>query len=130
MKNKKTIIAVVALVAVLAVFLGVYLVTRPETAAGGKTFTVTVVHKDESSEEFTYSSDAEFVGEVLLEEGLIEGNESEYGLYINAVDGETADYNVDGAYWAFYIGEEYAMQGIDLTPIEDGAAYSLVYTIG
>jgi len=59
MKNKKMIIAIVALVVVVAVFAGVYLATRPETAAGGKTFTVTVVHKDESTKEFIYTTDAE-----------------------------------------------------------------------
>lgn len=130
MKNKKTLIAAVALIIVVAAFLCIYTMTRPETVAGGKTFTVTVVHKDETTKEFTYTTDAEFVGEVLLEEGLIEGEEGDYGLYMTVVDGETADYNVDGGYWAFYEGEEYAMQGIDLTPITDGAAYSLVYTIG
>ena len=29
-----------------------------------------------------------------------------------------------------YIGEDYATTGIDTTPIEDGAVYSLEYTIG
>ena len=130
MKNKKLILTLIAFVAVIAIAVGVYFATRPETQQGSKTITVTVVHKDETTKEFTYSTDAEFVGEVLLEEGLIEGEEGDYGLYMTVVDGETADYNVDGGYWAFYEGEEYAMQGIDLTPITDGAAYSLVYTIG
>jgi hypothetical protein len=37
---------------------------------------------------------------------------------------------VDQGYWALYIGQDYATTGIDTTPIQDGAAYSLVYTIG
>ena len=49
---------------------------------------------------------------------------------MSSVDGEVADYNVDSGYWALYIGEEYAMTGIDETPITDGAEFSLVYTIG
>ena len=130
MKNKKMIIAIVALVVVVAVFAGVYLATRPDTVAGGKTFTVTVVHKDESTKEFTYTTDAEFLGFYLEEQGLIEGERSDFGLYMSSVDGEVADYNVDSGYWALYIGEEYAMTGIDETPITDGAEFSLVYTIG
>ena len=129
-KNKKIIIAAVAIVAVIAVFLGVYFATRPDTSAGSKTISVEVVHSDESSKTFTYQTDAEYLGEVLLDEGLIEGENGDYGLYITVVDGEEAVYEVDGAYWAFYQGDEYAMQGVDQTPVNDGDAFSLVYTIG
>ena len=108
-KNKKIIIAAVAIVAVIAVFLGVYFATRPDTSAGSKTISVEVVHSDESSKTFTYQTDAEYLGEVLLDEGLIEGENGDYGLYITVVDGEEAVFEVDGAYWAFYQGGEYAM---------------------
>ena len=67
---------------------------------------------------------------MLQAEGLIEGEEGPYGLMISTVDGELADWNVDQGYWALYIGQDYATTGIDTTPIQDGAAYSLVYTIG
>ena len=129
-KNTKIIIATIAVILVAAAFLGVYFGTRPETSAGHKTITVDVVHADESRKTFTYETDAEYLGEVLLEEGLIEGDEGEYGLYITAVDGEEAIYEVDSSYWALYEGEDYAQQGIDQTPIRDGAKYSLVYTVG
>ena len=49
-------------------------------------------------------------------------------MYISHVDGERAVYEEDGAYWALYVGEEYATNGVELTPIEDGATYKLVYT--
>ena len=45
-KKKNLIWALVALVAVVAIFAGVYFATRPDTAAGAKHITVTVVHKD------------------------------------------------------------------------------------
>lgn len=130
MKNKKLIFAVVAFVVVIALFVGVYFATRPETAAGGKTFTVTVQHKDGTEKVFTYQSDEEYLGAVLLAEGLIQGDESEFGLMVTTVDGETADYSVDQSYWALYIGEDYATTGADQTPIHDGDAFKWVYTIG
>ena len=99
-----------------------------DTATGMKTFTVYVVHADGAYKDFTYSSDAEFLGPVLLEEGLIQGNEGPYGMEITQVDGEQAIYATDGAYWAFYIGEDYATTGVDTTPITDGGVYKLVYT--
>ena len=72
-KNTKLIIGIVALVVVIAVLLGVYLATRPETTQGAKTFTVEVVHSDGTAKTFTYHTDEEYLGDVLLAEGLIEG---------------------------------------------------------
>lgn len=130
MKNKKMLIAIVALVLVVAVMLGVYMTTRPETTAGAKTITVTVVHADGSSKDFEYHTDEEYLGAVLLAEGLAEGEEGPYGLTINAVDGETASWEENQSYWALYIGEEYATTGADSTPVNDGDVFKLVYTIG
>ena len=93
-----------------------------------KTFTVTVVHGDGSSKEFTYETQEEFVGPVLEAAGLIEGNAGPYGMEITKVDGEQAIYDTDKAYWALYEGAEYALQGIDTTPIKDGGTYKLEYT--
>ena len=132
MKNKKLILAIVALVAVVAVFLGVYLATRPETSQGSKAITVTVVHADGSSKEFKYRTDEEKLGTFLEEKGLIDSTGADAGMF-HTVDGEKAVWNpgdTHGAYWAFYLGEEYAMTGIYDTPITDGAVYKLVYTLG
>ena len=129
-KNTKKRLAVGVLLLVMAAFAAIYAAARPETPAGEKQITVEVVHSDGAVVDFTYQTDAEYLGDVLLEDGLIEGEESAYGLYIKVVDGERADYDLDGAYWAFYQGEEYAAQGIDQTPIYDGDAFRLVYTYG
>jgi len=128
MKNKKLILAVIAVIVVVAVGLGAWFATRPQTSAGEKSFKVTVVHADGTSKDFDYTSTEEYVGTVLLEAGLIAGDQGDYGLYIKEVDGERAVYEEDAAYWGFYVNDEYAMQGIDLTPIEDGAVYKLEYT--
>ena len=130
MQNKKTILIAAALLAVIAILAGVYLITRPETVQGAKTITVTVVHKDGTSKNFTYHTDEEYVGAVVTKAGLITGEQGDFGMYIKVVDGESAVYEIDKAYWAFYEGEEYAMQGIDLTPAIDGGVYKLVYTLG
>ena len=102
--------------------------TGGQDAQAMKTFTVTVVRKDGTSKDYTYTTSEEFVGPVLEKEGLIEGNAGPYGMEITKVDGEQAIYNEDKAYWAVYEGEEYALQGIDTTPAVDGGVYKLVYT--
>ena len=129
-KNTKLIIAVVALVVVIAVLIGVYLATRPQTSQGAKAFTVEVVHSDGSTKTFGYHTDEEYLGTVLQAEGLIAGEMGPYGLTIFEVDGERAVWEENGAYWAIFVNGEYGMTGVDTTPVNDGDAFKLEYTIG
>ena len=73
---------------------------------------------------FEIHTDKETVGEVLLDLGLIEGEEGAYGLYVKTVNGITVDYDKDKAYWAFYVNGEYAVSGVDTTAITEGDTYS------
>ena len=129
MQNKKMILAAVALVVVIAIFAGVYVATRPEVQQGSKAITVVVAHGDGSEKTFEYRTDAEKLGAFLEEKGLIESEGADDGMF-HTVDGEKADWNVNQSYWAFYLGDEYAMAGIYDTVVENGAVYKLVYTIG
>ena len=79
---------------------------------------------------FTIHTDSTTLREALEENGLIAGDESEYGLYVKTVNGMTADYDSDGLYWAFYKSGEYLMSGVDTTEIADGEQYELVCTKG
>lgn len=132
MKNKKVLLAAIALLVVAGVMAAVYFATRPTVQdwTGSKTITVTVVHSDGKSEDFVFNTDEDYLGEVLQKGDFITGTPGEFGLYIETVDGETASWEENGAYWAFYVGEEYATTSVDLTPIADGAVYKLVYTLG
>ncbi len=130
MKYRKLMLSVVAVITAVAVMCGIYVLTRPDPSIGEKTITVSVIHKDETEKTFEYTTQEEYLGEYLLSEGLIEGEEGAYGLYIIKVDGESAIYEDDKSYWAFYENGEYASVGIDQMVIEDGYQFSLVYTIG
>lgn len=129
-KNTKPILSLAALLVIAALLGGLYLHTRPTPIAGEKNIEVTVVHADKSQNVFRYKTDEEYLGPVLMEDGLVKGEDGPYGLYIKEVDGEVADFAVNGAYWALYEGEAYATTGIDATPLEDGDQFSLVYTVG
>lgn len=87
-------------------------------------FTFIVVDKEGKETSFDISTDKKTVGEALLEEGLIAGEEGEYGLYVKTVNGTTLDYEKDGMYWSFYVGDDYALTGVDQTDITAGATYS------
>ena len=92
---------------------------------GSVGFALTVADKDGNETNFEIHTDKETVGDALSKLGLIDGEEGAYGLYVKTVNGITADYDKDGVYWAFYVNGEYASSGIDLTPVEEGASYSL-----
>jgi hypothetical protein len=95
-----------------------------------KEVTVTIEVTDDKGEKTSnqYTTKAATLREVLEENDMIEGEESEYGLMITAVNGLTADYATDGAYWALYKDGEYMMVGADAEILTDGAVYGLVYT--
>ena len=127
MNNKKLVLAAVALISVIALFAGIWFVTRPESTSGEKAFTLTVIHKDGTEKVFQLTSSEEFLGPALVKEGLIVESNSP-GMY-NTVDGETSDYSKDQSYWSFCIGDEEAFEGMNTTPITDGAVYKLIYTV-
>ena len=125
--SKKTWIALVGMIVVIALLVGVYFLTRPETQKGDKHFTITVVHSDGTEKTFDCDTDEEFLDQALLQEGIITGHDDVYGLVIDTADGEEAIWERDSAYWSLYIGDAYATTGISQTPVEDGAHYKLVY---
>ena len=96
----------------------------PVLGEGETQFTFSVTDQDGNESLFEVHTDQTTVGEALQECGMIEGEESEYGLYVKTVNGITVDYDVDGTYWAFYIDGEYALTGVDTTDITEGSVYA------
>ena len=93
--------------------------------SGSRTFPLEIVDGEGNSVKITVSTNKETVGEALLELGLVEGTQGDYGLYIKVVNGIVADYDIDATYWAFYINGEYAMTSTEQTPIAEGDSYLL-----
>lgn len=128
MKNKKLIIAIIALVAVVALMAGISVAAKPETVEGSKQVTVQIVYQDGTEKSMEYGTDLEYLSELLLEKELVTGYASEeYGFTIESVDGITLDWEKDGAYWALYEGEEYATTSAAGIVLTDGGVYKLVY---
>ena len=128
-EKKKVIVAVVALIAAVCVFAGVYYAFgRPETSAGSKTVTIEVAAPDYSNTH-KIKTDAEFLGDALKEEGIIEGEESQYGLFITSVDSIKAD-DSKQQWWCITKGEADVMTGVDVTPIADGDTFELTLKEG
>lgn len=129
--NKKVVIGVVALIALIAVLAGVYFKFSAKPVEGSKSITIEVVNKAQESTVYEVQTDAEFLRQAMEEaEGLtFSGAESEYGIMVDTVNGERADYTLDGAYWGFNVNGAYCNYGIDTQPVLDGDAFSIVYTL-
>jgi len=87
-----------------------------------------VTNDEGSLSVWNVSTDETTVGAALLSVGLIDGDDSEWGLMVTHVNGLRADFNEDDAWWAFYIDGEMAPAGVDATDIEEGVTYAFVFT--
>jgi len=96
----------------------------PERPQGELAFALTVTYEDGSAKDFTFASEKATLGEALLDAGFVEVADN--GVYVT-VDGVTADFDKDGAYWALYIGGEYAMTGPGETILQPDTAYEFRY---
>lgn len=115
-----------ALLMLLSVFAGC---TGNEKTQGAKTITVAVTHGDGSEKSFELHTDAENLRQALEEEKLVAGEESDYGLYVLTVDGETVNED-NQEWWCLTKGGEMWNYGVDDTNIADGDAYEFTFTVG
>ena len=129
--SKKTVIGVLILIVLIAVLGIVYAVFREKPTEGTKNITIEVVNKEQETSSYEVQTSAEYLRGAMEEaEGLtFSGTDSEFGLTVDTVNGETADYNTDGAYWAFYVNGEYCNYGVDSQPIADGDVFTIAYTV-
>lgn len=91
---------------------------------GANRFIFNVVDKDGKLYEFAINTDEKTVGAALEKIGMIKGTKGPYGLYVTIVNSIKAEYETDGCYWAFYIGDELASTGVDAVEIVEGETYT------
>lgn len=97
-----------------------------DTALGEGAKTVEVeVKAEDKSVTFTIKTDAETLGDALLEHKLVEGEQGAYGLYIKKVNGILADYDVDQHYWSFSKSGTTLMTGADGEKVFGGEHYEI-----
>lgn len=129
MKNKKTLIAVIVLVVLVAVAAVCWFAFGPSASAGDKTIVVEVTHKDGQTNTFEISTDEEFLRGAMEQENLIEGTESEWGLYVLTVDGETVNED-NQEWWGYTQSGEMVNYGVDTCPIADGDHFEFTLNVG
>lgn len=140
MKTNKILALLLAVLMMVSIFAGcgeqndsavsseaVSSVVASSEVTDAKNITVTVVHKDGSEKEFPIETEEQYLRGAL--DSLIDGEESEYGLYVLTVDGETADES-NQEWWCLTQDGEMTSTGVDGIEIADGDHYELTLTVG
>lgn len=127
---KKKILGVALLVLLVLAMVLVYVKFSDKPVEGSKSVTIEVVNSEKESVKYELKTDALYLAEAMKEaEGLeYETEEGPYGLTVLSVNGERAVYDENGAYWGFYVNDEYCSYGISEQPVEDGDYFKIEYT--
>jgi len=134
-KRLLTIVLAVVLAALICAFAYVFIGASPTAEGGEKAYVVEVDMGDGDTATYEGSTDAEYL--IGLMEELSSGedsfeyeaSESEYGMFISSVNGKTADFEADNAYWAIYVNGEYGSYGADGQPVSDGDTFTFKYEV-
>ena len=122
-----TALLLVVLIAAMALFTGC---KEAETQAGAKTITVEIIVEGAETVTKTIRTEAEYLrGALEQEEGLLAGEESQYGLFVKTVNGITVD-DAKQQWWCFTKGGEDLFTGVDTTPIADGDKFEITLKTG
>ena len=92
-------------------------------------FTFTVTGEDGESAVLTLdAADGEKLSDALAAAGVISEDEAAAG-FVTTVNGVTADYNADGAWWCLTDGDgEMTSVGVADIELHDGDSYAFTYT--
>ena len=125
----KKALAAAAFALLIAALTLVYVTFREKAQAGSKNITLSVIDSAGKETIYTLSTDAQYLlGAMEEAEGLtFSGTEGPYGMMLTTVNGETADYNTNGAYWAVIVNGNYGNYGVSMQPVEDGDGFVILY---
>jgi len=138
MEQKKSYKPLIALLCLLVCACGLYFFwqsRKPAVTEGAKAITIEVLDNGEKTTSYELHTDAEYLKGAMDELAAkdstftFEGSDGDYGFFIEAVNGITADFETDKAYWAIYVNDEYGQYGADQQPVNDGDVFRLAYEI-
>ena len=126
---KASLLRAISLLAVIAVAITCLAACgEPNPNDDMKSISVTVVFADGGFKAYDIETDAAYLADALLEEGVI-AEKAEDGYY-TTVAGVTADYSVDKGWWCVTKDGEMTAKGINELVLADGDKYEITYTIG
>lgn len=130
-QHTKKILGGVLLLLLIAGMLFAYATFREKPVEGAKIITIEVINQAQKKKSYEVHTDAPFLKGAMedAKDLTFSGTEGEYGLTLETVNGETANFDTDSAYWCIMVNGEYGNYGVDSQPIEDGDVFQLIYTV-
>lgn len=130
-KNRKRILIAVGVLLLAAAMIVAFMAFSKKPVEGSKTIEISITHKDGTTKELTLHTDAEYLLDAIKEEDedLIQGEVGQYGLFITAIDGYTAD-STNQEWWGYTKSGQYVETGVELTPIYDGDSFEFKLNVG
>lgn len=128
--TKRMLALVMALLVVVACFAGCQAkkTNNKDDASSSQSATVSItvdIVKDGKTKTKNITTDEKYLANALADEGIVEYTKD--GLY-TTVDGITADFNKDGAWWCVTKSGEMTMVGMNELELADGDKYEITYT--
>lgn len=129
MKKKILSVGAVLLCIILISFALLYIFSGENKVSGEKAEIEVLVTAGNYSETHSFETDLQYLGDALLQNGLIKGEEGQYGLFITEVAGILADSSKE-EWWCLLINGESAQVGISSVIIDENDKYELVLKKG
>ena len=130
-QSHKTLVitAIILFLAVISAYM-VFSFAGPSTTEGENAVTIQVLDDKKNLVSYEINTDAEYLRQAMEQcQGLtFIGSEGPYGLVLLTINGVTADYDKDQAWWSIYVNNELGNYGVDQQPVNDGDTFSLQYT--
>ena len=128
-RNKIIGISCIAAALIIAIVGVIFMFKMSTPTAPTKNLSISVVHGDKTTKDFSVKTIRANLADALLDEKIIEGQDSEYGLFITTADGETAD-DTKEQWWCITKDGGQLNTGATDTLTDDGDKYEITLTTG
>ena len=128
--RRRGILTVVLVLVIIGLMTLAHETFAEKAVEGSKNISVEVIGNEKEAVRYELSTDQEYLLGALqeIEELEMESEDGPYGPMLLSINGEFAEFNTNGAYWAFYVNDGYCNYGVAEQPVEDGDAFQIVYT--
>jgi len=127
--KKKNLLIIFAVIVFALNMTAFYLIFSPKAVLGAKDIRLIVNHLNSEPAEYEIRTREKYLRGALEYANLVKGHETSYGLWVETVDGESADES-NQEWWGYRVNGKFAEYGVDSQIISDGDIYEFTLNVG